>query len=349
MLIADTGEKVSCSSKLNGYAGVSYTLSPSTVAKKAQLKHVMVFLGNAQLVIPDLLAKWADYAHTNQVRVTVVEHPGAMRSDIKRTPRVFNDLINNGAEVFSAIQKKYGLQSSEIGLYGMSLGGAIATQVASRFYKTKENCPHLLVDRSFSSITSVIVGWILPNKPRTLAQLALFALVQIPLAMIAYAIVKPLLLLTGWEAHTGVYYAHLPKARKHYLFVRTNKADRKAGDHRGDGIITRLASLDSSVFQVVPRLMRKYWTKWFGTKKEYAILKSERASHKIIMKKSDIEHMASSDLQRQLNVQPSFHNVLLHNMPLTYCHDHGTFSRQSRSGDAILTDWIQHNRPIPRG
>jgi hypothetical protein len=319
---------VNCSSKLEGYDGVSYTLSPDNVSHDAQLKHVMVFLGNAQLVDQAFLNAWAKYAIDNQVRVTVIEHPGAIQQDIKRKPRVFNDLINNGVEAFSAIKKQFNLKSDEIGLYGASLGGAIATQVASRCYKTKEDCPYLLVDRSFASITSVVIGWILPSKPRSFLGLALFTLVQIPLAIVVYSVVKPLLLLTGWEAHTGVYYANLPNSRKDYLFVRTHKNDRKNGDHRGDGIITRLASLDSSLFLIIPRTIRKYWTKWFSTKEHYTALKNERASHKIIITPA-VSGRCPDDF-------------MLHNMPFTYFHDH---TRAQKTGDTILTDWIKHHRP----
>lgn len=321
-----TDEQGGCTitSRLEGYSGVSYTISPNTVnidKESKKQKHIIIFLGNAQIVQRGLFAKWIQLAEDNQVRVTIVEHPGAIERDSKRKPVVFNDLINNGAEVFAAIQKQYKLEAADIGLYGQSLGGAIATQVATRFYKTKEDCPHLLVDRSFSSIASVIVGWILRNKPRSFLDGVLFTLVQIPLAIIAYAIVKPLLLLSGWEAHTGVYYANLPKARKHYLFIRTNKADRKDGDVRGDDIITRLASLDSSVFQVVPRLIQKYWTKWFK-KEEDAARKNERASHKIMSNGDD-----------------------LHNELLNQFHDH--IKPQGRSGNQIIKDWVEHKTPRP--
>jgi pimeloyl-ACP methyl ester carboxylesterase len=320
--------KVSITTELNDYDGICYTLEPSSAknihSTSDKLSHMVVFEGNGMLVDTNMLKEWAYFAEDNNIRITVVQHPGVLEKDKDKKPMQFDDLIDNGAQVFKAIQKQYGLQASDIGLYGHSMGGAIAVQVATRFNEpAKKQCPYVFVDRSFVSVARVPVAWILRDKPKTVRDAVVFWGLKVPLALVVFCIVKPLLLLTGWEAHTGLHYALLPKNRKHHVFVRQPK---KEDQTLGDEVIPRLASLDSALSVKIPYWVQKYHTKWFETKEQYELFKQERARFKVFPN----------------SPEDRGHNASLLN-PAYQMKIRGPSSEGSKNADNLLADWVTHS------
>ena len=353
---------------LKGYEGISYTISPLNFQKrKNQRSHMIIFMGNTGIATSEAMLKAAEIAKTNHIRITIVQNPGLIHGDEQHLPSYFSDLVDNGEQVVKAIKAQYDLNSDNILLYGHSLGGGVATQVATRFFKTPEDCPHLLADRTFSSVSRVAASWavgsILNPLFYNLLPAMLFGLISLILSpfgshkssqgiqskvhqhlrrihdffalpltlMISGLIIKPLLLLCGWECHTGLHYALLPTDKKHYLFVREH-ADILQGIHDiyEDRIIPLFASLDYSVFQ-----KPLYWLKKYSLKLSVKLgfSSQDRYDQEIKMpRKAQKVHLR--------NKNPEFVGWA-HALPLYAMHGHTLKNGAVQTGAKVIEDRIR--------
>lgn len=157
--------------------------------------HVIVFCGNFysyDVMIPTL----KKMAEENKWKVIVFDYPNVRNS----TGLVLsqNVLINAGiAQVNRLLQS--GVKAENITLYGLSLGGGIASLVASYFHQLKSpEKVYLLNDRSFSSTGRMSMNW----YGVTLGQYLL----------------SPILYFINWDINAGKAFNKIPDTHK-LLFV----------------------------------------------------------------------------------------------------------------------------------
>lgn len=359
--------------QLQGYNGISYTIEPKTVQnQKDAIQHMVIFMGNASIVTSHYILEIAKFAASNQIRITVIQNPGLLECDKGREPQIFSDLVDNGEKVVQAVKNQFGLDSKHILLYGHSLGGGVASQVATRFYRSEQDCPHLLVDRSFASISRVgairfvrlflkplFYGLLLPilvNFPKHLLNqsgihafdasfstghrfiVGLHNVLTFLATLILSAVLKTLLLLCGWECHTGLHYSLLPKSKKHYLFVREEGVD--VGGMNSiyeDYTIPLFASLDYSLFLKPAYWFQKMFYKLqvkmgYRTTEEYhTAIKGPRRSQKLRYEKIAEHPESYADL--------GSHAVPLYHMNARRHQD--IAATTPRNGDHVLQERLQ--------
>lgn len=337
---------------LPDYQGMTYTLTPENILSAPadqKIQHVVVFAQRNQRINTDVLDLWAAAAYRDKVRITVIEHPGIIARDKKPAPKQFSDLVDNGEEVVRALQKKYNLDMNKIGLYGHSLGGAIAIETASRVYEGGK-CPHVLADRTFSSISRTVIGFILSSKPEKMLGWMTFLLIKVPLAMLTYAVVKPVLLLGGWESNAGLHYANLPADRKNHLFVSPSEKQKKQLKAKKflkmrDETVSQFASLDSGILLKISYWSQKYYTKWFKSKEIYEMFQKNRKLHKLT------QLIDEHGNQKEPGAIDNFHGTPLLVLSRQQFHqlqnisiENGMCDRAGKSGPDIFDSWVQDGK-----
>lgn len=290
-----------------------FTIEPGNFSEDTPLiQHMFVFMGNAQRIDDRLIADYKALSQKRGLRITLVENPGCLMDIHYPIPTCFSDIVDNAEAVVNEVKEKYSLKNNNILLYGHSLGGAVATLLATRLFLNKDDCPYLLADRTFSSLSKVVasvplsflrrffqllngaifgaLGLIFPLISSWLFRISTKILDAIfeSAVILGGLLLKPILWLCGWEAEVGLHYALLPEEKKHYLFVRAKKDDLRQ-NHLDDGVISLAASLDHSPFLKIPYLFDKYFLKmrvFLGIKNrsDYEDFKFHRKKQKISSK-----------------------------------------------------------------
>jgi len=162
------------------------------------------FNGNAMLVqnTLDVHMRFADQMRCNMVAFNYRGCGGS-----QGFPSTGSDLVADGVAVLEAVTKHSGLDPNEVLLYGISLGGCVATLV--RALPQYRNGP-LLVDRSFSTIVDAAMCMFRPLE-KALGR-------AVP--WITELVVMPVLELAGWNMLSpSEYIADIkgPKILTHHL------------------------------------------------------------------------------------------------------------------------------------
>ncbi len=194
----------------------------------AAVRGMLPFLKAYAEAIPDLTVVGFDYRGVGGSRGT-------------RRPITHHDLVTDGiAQVQRLLDQ--GVAPRAIILYGYSLGGAIGILVAKHFHDLGKPVK-IYNDRSFSSISQVVMGWI-----RRLGQPLHHEPVFLKIVgWICKPFLKGCLMLGGWEIDVARAFAALPLERKRCIVVRSDKNDRRAQDvqqrPQDDQAITHVGSL----------------------------------------------------------------------------------------------------------
>lgn len=124
----------------------------------------------------------------------------------------YDFVIDGIAEVEWLLER--GISSENITLRGHSLGGGVAVLVAHHFHQ--QNKPiNVFNDRSFSTITNVIVGTIRGGNKETLGKKLL--------GWLAKPFIKFALSLTQWEIDADDAFKQIPDGYRDYIVVRSPK------------------------------------------------------------------------------------------------------------------------------
>jgi hypothetical protein len=203
-------------------------------------KYMLNFCGNMTACeSPAHIADMQKYALDLQCNVVNFNYRGVNFSTGKATSK--QDLITDGITQVQRLLNK-GVESENIVLKGLSLGGAVATLVAKHFHDRGIKI-YLFNDRSFSTIARVLGGTIRNMNSGT----GHIATNRILGAVIMF-FTKIGLLLTKWEMNAGKAFSKIPGEYKDYIFVRSHRDIRKREGHHliDDAVITHYASLHES-------------------------------------------------------------------------------------------------------
>jgi effector protein SdbA len=126
-----------------------------------------------------------------------------------------------------------GAKPENIGLEGMSIGGAVATLTAARLHEQGIKVK-LYNERSFRSLPRLITGYILPppnsNPWNPINWLRYIA------AGIVHAIILPIFWIVGWHMDAGSAWNKIPQEYKNFSVARDH-SDYDSENHEEDGII----------------------------------------------------------------------------------------------------------------
>lgn len=200
-------------------------------------KYMINFVGNAMCyeeIIPDMIKE----AHAHQVNVVGFNFRGVAHSI--GTAKSSNDLVIDGIAQVQRILDK-GVSPQNIILNGHSLGAAVASLVAHHFHQ--QSIPvNVFNDRSFSTITNVVVGAIRLKRDTDGAPIGhKDSTSGIIYGWMAKPFIKFALALVMWEMNAGYAFKCIPEAYRDYIVVRTSKKIRSR--RIDDAVIPHYASI----------------------------------------------------------------------------------------------------------
>lgn len=132
-----------------------------------------------------------------------------------------------------------GIPTHKIALLGHSMGGGAAVMAATHFYLIEKKFIKIFSDRSYSSITNVIVAWIrigFGDKDIE-SSLGIF------LGWLAKPIIKCVLTLADWEINAGKCFLMLPSSLRGYVSMQSPKKHGPEKYGPGDTTIPHYASI----------------------------------------------------------------------------------------------------------
>lgn len=191
---------------------------------------IVKFIGNGMLY-QDVLPVFANDA--NKLGVTVVGFNYRGVGNSKKPPATFQDLVTDGIAQVQRLLAS-GVDSKKITVDGLSLGGGVATMVASHFHKIGKPI-YLWNDRSFASISQAAAGMVAPEAKNIFGEA-----LEISIESSSWSLMKS----AGWDVNVVKAYNAIPDAYKSYMYV-AKKSDRSYGD----GVIAPQASLHEGVQQ----------------------------------------------------------------------------------------------------
>lgn len=232
-----------------------------TLPKDNQQPYIINFLGTSQYYqmnsasypMVDMLINDARALNCN---IIGFNFRGVGTEDNK--PRSENDLVTDGiAQVQRLLNQN--IAPDKIVLNGVSLGAGVATLVVEHFHNNGINI-RLFNDRSFSSMTDVIVGWIrigdlnrfLAQGPAEIRNDEIRGYSEsrwnILLGWVAWPFIKLALSLTKWDINAGAAYANISKKDKACMYISSLEA-RKSGENPpvDDCIISSFAQIKSRI------------------------------------------------------------------------------------------------------
>lgn len=179
-----------------------------------------------------------------------------------------------------------GVKPENIGLEGMSLGGAVATLAAARLHEDKIKVK-LYNERSFRSSTRMLSGYILPapnsNPWNPITWLRYIA------AGLVYVLLTPVMWLVGWHMDAASAWDKIPEEDKDFSVVRDKTASTRLLFQEDEVIHDSWASLASYVDEKRARIIEKLQNGKNLTKKEQKIFYDEQDRHNFRVSKDEIE------------------------------------------------------------
>ncbi|MGQ3891221.1 hypothetical protein [Legionella sp. CNM-4043-24] len=222
--------------------------------------HVLYFNGNSGCyeennhVIAGDLKAWADEGKA--VKAVQFNYPGILRSTGQVT--FAQDLIDAGIAQVERLNKQQGIPYHKIGLHGVSLGGSIASHVASYYHSRGIELAGTYLSKTFSSTTNVAVSYV--HKLPFVGGILGFLL-------------RPLIVFglwgTRWQLDTAGHFSNLPRDNRDYSVVRSGKLMRALYAPKDDPVLAHYASLHESWHLRLQRFFHKRG--WFSyDKSSYA-------------------------------------------------------------------------------
>ncbi|ARG98711.1 alpha/beta hydrolase [Legionella micdadei] len=204
------------------------------------------------------------------VNMVRFNYPGVLNST--GYPSVFDDLVLAGIAQKQRLLTK-GVRSENIQVHGFSLGGAIASYVASFFHERDQTPGACYVSRTFSSTTNVGLSYV--RKIPVIGPLLGYVLRPI----LAFGLWG-----TEWLADTAKHLASLPDDRTWYTVARTPKTVQTRYSEQNkpikdDEVLVYDASIHQSWRFKLKRFLAKHFG-LFGYKKE--TYKEMNAARKLV-------------------------------------------------------------------
>ena len=201
----------------------------SESTKPLSEQNVIIKFNGNNMQYQDVLFQCASDAYKLNSTVVGFNYRGV--GDSTKAPKTFQDLITDGiAQVQRLLDQ--GVDSKNITLDGISLGGGVATMVASHFHKIGKPV-YLWNDRSFASLSKAAAGMIAPEMPGLFGDI-----VGSSVQSTSWSVMKP----AGWEVNVAAAYDSIPDEYKGYMVVA--KLSKKS---KGDGVIAHKSSLHRGV------------------------------------------------------------------------------------------------------
>lgn len=197
----------------------------SNVGKSSSEQHyILKFNGNNGFYQDSLHT----YVHeVKELGVTIVGFNYRGVDCSQKTPTCFHDLVTDGiAQVQRLLDS--GVDSKKITLDGFSLGGAVATLVASYFHKNGKPV-YLWNDRSFASLSGAALGIV---EIQTIGLLSTLAILPVWGALTS----------AKWEVSVVQAYLSIPDEYKAHAYIA-----KKSECSLGDGVIADTINLHHSV------------------------------------------------------------------------------------------------------
>ena len=193
-------------------------------------KYIIHLTGNATCY-EEIMHKMKEDAKALCTNVVGFNFRG-VRSSTGRAKSTDDLVIDGIAQVQRLLDR--GVSPKNIILKGHSLGGGVASLVAKHFHQLKQPIK-IFNDRSFSTITNVVVGQIRgPERPG-----------RIILGWLANPFIKLALALVKWEINAGSAFRRIPEAYREYIVVRSRKALRS--QYPDDRVIRHYASIHEAL------------------------------------------------------------------------------------------------------
>ncbi|VEB34824.1 sidB homolog, substrate of the Dot/Icm system [Legionella sainthelensi] len=192
--------------------------------------YIIKFNGNG-MFYQDALYNYAYDA--NQLNLTIIGFNYRGVGNSKKTPETFQDLVTDGIAQVQRILDR-GVDSKKITLDGLSLGGGVATIVASHFHKIGKPV-YLWNDRSFASVSKAAAGVVAPEIDNIFGET-----LATSIECTSWSLMKP----SGWDVDVAKAYNEIPDEYKNHMYVA-----KKSTLSYGDGVIAHWASLHEGVKQ----------------------------------------------------------------------------------------------------
>lgn len=222
-------------------------------SNSSQHLHVLYFNGNtgcyqdsAEEVNNDLL----NFEKENRPVTSVqFNYPGVLDSVGKVDKAA--DLIQSGIALVEHLHRDLGVPYEQIGLRGVSLGGSIASHVASYYHSRGIDLYRTYASKTFSSTTNVAISYL--HKIPVIG--TLLGLLFRPFIAIG-------LWASQWQLDTSAHFASLPENKREYSVIRTPKYLRDMHEPLDDMVLTYYTSLHTSWRLKLQRFFHK--NGWFN-------------------------------------------------------------------------------------
>jgi effector protein SdbA len=179
-----------------------------------------------------------------------------------------------------------GARPENIGLEGMSLGGAVATLAAGKLHERKIKVK-LYNERSFRTSTRLLSGYILPdansNPWNPITWLKYLT------AAVVYILLTPIMWLVGWYMDAASAWDKIPEEDKDFSVIRDRTASTPLLFQEDEVIHDRWASLASYVDEKRAQIIEKLQNGENLSKKEQKIFYDEEERHSFRVSKDEIE------------------------------------------------------------
>lgn len=183
----------------------------------ANQRYIINFRGNGDYYEWHFEEMIAD-ADALQAKVIGFNYRGV--GDSSGRPKSQDDLVTDGIAQVQRLLRD-GVTDENITLHGLSLGGAVASLVAKHFHDQGIRIK-IFNERSFSTLTNVVVGWIRStdgtgHRESTLGKL---------FGWIFYPLIRGTLALTGWTMDAAAAYTSIPQEYRQHAVARSPYIDR---------------------------------------------------------------------------------------------------------------------------
>lgn len=213
-----------------------------------------------------------------------------------------------------------GAKPENIGLEGMSLGGAIATISAAKLHDRGLRVK-LYNERSFRSVPRLVSGYVLP--PDNCNRWNPVNWIRYLVAGLTYVVLLPIMWIVGWHMDAGSAWKRIPQVDKEYAIARDQAHDQP---HNDEIIHDSWASIGSLVDEHKAQIEDKQQSGKKVSAEELNVVADEAKSHQFKLLEDQTENRVKA-----AHYAPRRYLVNSHNESLKL-HDHMISSFSEKLG-----------------